>query len=509
MRIARRNFVLMGTLSGLAACRPVPPTPVPPASPTPSPSASATAAATATPAATPTPTPTPTPSATAAPSPTAATSSAEAVVPEAAASPSATGNPFDALYDRSFKLTPLSADPITPRPRPALSKGLDDAVIDPVYGTRIYRVTAADSGTGQHLRHHYSRSQAFNADNSRFMAKAQNGYWSLHDAATFEKLQVLPRLAGNCEPLWDPKDPKRYIHTQRNGGMQWWDQDGRVVFDFTGKTPWPKATAFWTAGEGTRSADGRILTVLAGTYDEATKQKACYGIVSVDLSTGTILGTLEAAKFPFPHYVPDHVSTSPSGRYVVASWAYNDEHKKGATISYSTDFSSSQLLIENSEHSDLAIGANGHDLYVAASYKDGAIISIDLETGEKHALHKLYPNTQNSELYACHISAQCFDRPGWAVISTYGEAAKNGESPITELRAEYRKVWLLELKPGGRVLNVAHIHSTWPSDPKKKEYFLEPQATVSKDLSRILFAANHEGGEISSYMIGLPSWVLD
>ncbi|MDO5065861.1 MAG: hypothetical protein Q4D96_01090 [Propionibacteriaceae bacterium] len=511
MQLPRRKFVVVGALSGLAACRPVPPTPVPPQSATPSPSPSAAAAssaaasATPTPSASPTPTPSPTPSATPTPSP------AETVAPEPTPSPSAaaTGNPFDAYYDKSFKLTPLSADPIPAMPRPELSKGLDDAVIDPVYGTRLHRATVVDSGTGRRLRHHYSRGQAFNADNTRFMAEAENGYWSLHDANTFEKLQVLPRLAGNCEPLWDPKDPTRYIHTGRDGGMQWWDQDGKVVFDFTGKTPWPKATSFWTKGEGTRSADGRILTVMATTYDEATGDTTCHGIVTVDLSAGTILGTLDASKFPFPHFTPDHVSTSPSGRYAVVSWPWTKENKRGATVAYPVDFSTSRELIPTSEHSDLAIGANGHDLFVAASYKKGSIITIDLETGEDHELHTLYP--PDSEAYACHISAQCFDRPGWAVISTYGEhrVEKDQIVEVKQLRAEYRKVWLLELKPGGRVLNVAHIRSTWPTDPEKKEYFLEPQATASKDLSRIMVAANYDGGEINSYMIGLPSWILD
>ena len=508
MQLPRRKFVVVGALSGLAACRPVPSTPIPPASPSSTPSPSATAAASASPS-TASPTPTPTPEATAASSTTAAPSPSETLTPtegvaEATSSPSPTGNPFDAYYERSFRLTSLSADPIAPVPTPDLATGLDDAVIDPAYGTRIHRATVADSTTGGRLRHHYSRSQAFNADNSRFLAVAENGYWSLHDATTFKKLEVLPRLAGNCEPLWDPKDPTRYIHTARDGGLTWWDQDGKVVFDFTGRTPWDKATSFWTQGEGTRSADGRILTVMANSYDEATKEKVCHGIVTVDLSSGTILGTLDASKFPFPGAVPDHVSTSPSGRFAVVSWVWMGEYQDGGTFSYPVDFSTSQKLINTSEHSDLGIGANGHDLYVAAAYSEGAIIAVDLETGERSELHTLYPAP--GEAYACHISTQCFERPGWAVISTYGESANNNTAPVKDLRPEYRKVWLLELKPGGRALNVAHIRSSGSSG---KEYFLEPQATASRDLSHIMVAANHDGGEVSSYMIGLPSWVLD
>lgn len=502
MQLPRRRFVVVGALAGLSACRPVPPAPIPPRSPSPSAtSASASATPTPTPTLAPTtPTPEPSPSATASPSLSETSTPQPEVTPTPKAAP--TGNPFDSLYDPSFKLTPLSADPITPVPRPELARSLEDGFIDPAYGTRIYRATTIDPGTGNRLRHHYSRSQAFNADNSRFLAVAENGFWSLHDSATFEKLKVLPRMAGSCDPLWDPKDPTRYIHTGRDGGMQWWDQDGNVVFDFTGRTPWPEATSFWTRHEGTRSADGRILSLMATHYDQTSKGTTCYGIITVDLSTGTILGTLDASRFPSPGALPDHVSTSPSGRYAVVSW----DHDTGGTIAYTVDFSSSRTLLGTTEHSDLAIGANGHDLYVVAAYGEDAIISVDLETGERTTLHTLYPAP--GEAYSCHISTQCFDRPGWAVISTYGESAGNNSKPVTQLRPEYRKVWLLELKPNGRALNVAHIHNQSRTG-QSKEYFLEPQATVSRDLSHIMVAEYFDGDEVNSYLIGLPSWVLD
>ena len=106
-------------------------------------------------------------------------------------------NPFDALYATNFSLQALSADtiPLVSKPGVKATSLSNPSYIDPVYGTRIYRITAAtDFPDATVVRHDYSRRQAFNADNSRFIATASNGNWLLYDANTF---QILPRTGGN------------------------------------------------------------------------------------------------------------------------------------------------------------------------------------------------------------------------------------------------------------------------------------------------------------------------
>ena len=424
----------------------------------------------------------------------------------AVASPPGVGpsNPFDALYEPSFRLTPLSDDPIKAIARPERSTGLSDVLIDPAYGTRLYRATAVAEGEGDRMRHEYSRRQAFNADNTRYLAQDGKGFWHLYDATTFGYLRKLPDLAGDCEPLWHPSEPARLYFTERNGGMVWWLLDVETgtkeqAFDFTGQTPWSGATSFWTKGEGTLSADGKVLGLMATSYDAAAQRNTCHGLLALDLENKTVIGTLDASAFPVPGAFPDHISTAPSGTYVVPSWLAGE----GGTVAYSTDFTQSRQLLDGSEHSDLALGPDRRDLLVVADYGKGQIVSIDVATGERNDLHTLYPF--DGEAYAVHISGQSFGVPGWAVISTYGDSAgHNSQTPAPTLRAEYRKVWLLELTPGGRALNVAHIRADWDKvdgDP----YFLEPQASASRDLSRIIFTTNFGGGEINSYVIGLPS----
>ena len=414
---------------------------------------------------------------------------------------------FDAYYAPGFHLKPLAADPIPPASPPPRANGLDDAFVDPVHATRLYRATSASDGEGGRMRHEYSRRQAFNADNSRYLAQDGDGGWHVYDARTFRHLRALDGLAGDCEPLWHPRDPRQLYVTGTNGGTRWWHYDAdngkrTLLFDFKGKTPWPKADAYWTKGEGTFSADGRYLALMATHYDPDNKQSTIYGLLTFDLEQRRIVGTLDASRFG--GRFPDHISMSPSGRYAVPSWGRGE----GGTRAYTRDFSENRLLLDGSEHSDLAIGPNGEDFYVYADYSgpdDGWIIARDIDSGQKIRIAPLYQGDHES--YTVHISGQAFDRPGWVVLSTYDDFARYGEqTPSPTLRPEYRKVWLAELKPDGRKLGLAHVRA---SAVARTDYFSEPQATPSRDLSRVVFSTDFGSGTVEDYIIGLPSWALD
>ena len=245
------------------------------------------------------------------------------------ASPKATiasgPNPFDALYEEDFALSGLSADQVPPVAAPARPADLEGAVVDPVYGTRLYRATSAQDGDGGRMRHEYKRRQAFNADCSFYLAQDGAGAWHLYDGRSFAHVAVLDRLVGDCEPLWHATDPALILFTSRNGGALWWTLDvtsgtTEVLVDVAALSPWPEATSYWTKGEGTTSADGRYLTCMATTYDEDSQDTTAHGLIMVDLVDSKAVGTLAAEDFPVAGAVPDHVSTSASGTWAVASW---------------------------------------------------------------------------------------------------------------------------------------------------------------------------------------------
>lgn len=432
----------------------------------------------------------------------------------AEATPRPSVGPIDAdrYYPAGFRLPPLRADAIPRVARPPVkSPGLDaPSYVDPVYGTRIYRVTAPADFTGaSFVRHDYSRRQPFNADHTRFIAEASNGYWLLYDAQRFDVLRrgghagALRGLAGDCEALWHPTDPRKLWYTATNGGLVWWEKDveadiDQVLMDFRGRLPWPDAKSVWTKGEGRASADGRLFAFMATSYHEASKKMVIHGLFTYDRSADRILGTLDAGAFG--GVFPDHISISPSGRYAVPSWAYQPQL---GTRAYPLDFSSHRLLHPDSEHSDMALGPDGQDYFIAASYKDGMLWAKDLATGQRLDLMRLYPR-RGASIGALHVSGLATQRRGWILVSTYGDSADYGKTkPDPELHAAHRKLMLLELKPNGRQYSVTHTHA----GVNYGGYEGEHQAAISRDGTRILFASNFDDGPPSSYLVLLPGSV--
>jgi hypothetical protein len=450
---------------------------------------------------TPTPTPSPSPSPTPTPSPS----------PSPSPSPTNTTS-IDALYLSTFALTALSSDaiPTVAKPTVKATSLATPSYIDPVYGTRIYKATdPSDFPGATAVRHDYSRRQAWNADNTRYLAQASSGYWLLYDANAFTRLTrkgtngALANMAGDAEPIWHPTDPKKLWHTGQNGSLIWYEKDVEtdtetVMANFSGRLPWPGATSVWTKAEGTSSANGCRFAFIATNYDDKAHTNTIYGLFTYDRCTDTILGTLNASVFGSAF--PDHISMSPSGSYAVPSWAFN---KPLGTRAYKVDFSSSIQLHTMSEHSDLAIGPNGEDYYVVTDYDNNYIRAVDMATGSSIDLMPMYPRTGSG--YAAHISGKAYGRPGWVAISIYSDSAAYGAtSPDPVLQPMYRKIMLVELKADGRQLNVAHTRVA----ANYGGYWGEPQVTISKDGSRLMFASNfNDSGEPSSYMIALPSWV--
>jgi hypothetical protein len=420
-----------------------------------------------------------------------------------AAGPAAT----DALYPPGFQLKGLAPDPILRLERPrAKANGLaTPSYVDPAFGTRVYRATeAADFKDAVHVRHDYSRRQAFNADTTRMLATTSNGYWVLYDANTFVRLKragtdgALAGLAGDAEAIWHPSEPRALFWNQ---GLVWYQKDvesdrDTVMADFTRRLPWPGATRVWTKSEGGCSADGRYWAFMATSYDERTQRNAVYGLLSYDRHDDRILGMLDAAAFGGAF--PDHVGITPSGRFAVPSWAHD---KTRGTRAYPLDFSSSRQLHVMSEHSDLAFGPDGEDLYVFTDYERGAIRAMNVATGAAYDLLPLYPRAGSS--YAAHVSGQAFGRPGWAVISTYADSASYGATvPDPKIEPTYRKVMLVELRPKGRRYAVAHTRT----NKAYGGYFGEPQASPARDGSRIVFSSNFDdGGPPSSYVVIVPT----
>ena len=71
-------------------------------------------------------------------------------------------------------------------------------------------------------------------------------------------------------------------------------------------------------------------------------------------------------------------------------------------------------------------------------------------------------------------------------------------------------VFAIELKPNGRVVRLAHTQSL-VDENMEHDYWAEPQATVNRDFTRVVFTSNwgRSGtGDVEMYLIQLPAeWI--
>jgi len=379
------------------------------------------------------------------------------------------GQQCDRLYTPSWR--PSTAPVRSPVPtdtRPP--KGLP--VIDPVHHTCVVRVTDHDAELRSGFaRNDYSRRQPFNADDSRLIVTSQDGYWHLYATADLHYIAKINGLAGDAEPQWHPTDPRLLRYLPNHGiGMTIQEVDvetgqTRTIADLQQRVRavWPTAKAMWTRSEGSPSRDHRFW---AFQVDDA--QWGGLGLVSYDLKEDRIIATYDFARNRKQR--PDHVSMSPSGQYIVVSWL------DGVTA-FRPDFTSPRLIHKKSEHSDLAIGADGDDAYVSVDYESsgGPLFSVNLRTGKRTDLLKTYVDGTATAL---HISGKAFARPGWVLVSTYADYGKSGQQWL------HRKLFAMTIEREPRIFNIAHHHSQYA------EYFTEPQATVNRNLTRVLFSSN-------------------
>ena len=378
------------------------------------------------------------------------------------------------------------------------------AVEEPTYKTCLVRITDST----QNMRHNYSRRQSFNADSSYFFVHSNSGWWYLYNAKTGEFIKRLNGPAGGAaEPQWDPMDPNMIYYFTENGvGMKIYRMDVRsnesvIQADMSDaiRAIWPKANVATTLkGEGSPSKDGRYWCLLARNTADTNEHGVwkSYGAFTWDLQERRIIGSMNLTD-----QFPDHISTSPSGRYCVISSdnpemgtrAYHSDFRTGP---YSSSISTNYLKVHpKSEHSDLGITKEGRDAYISVDYTaegNGYVFFVDLETGQRTNLFRIYG--AGGAATALHISAKNFDKPGWALFSSYSNYGG-------EVLWAYRKIFAFSLEDKPQIKNIAFSHAI------RAKYEDEPQATTNKDFTRILFNSTWDSNNTRDrnvYMIGLP-----
>jgi hypothetical protein len=370
-----------------------------------------------------------------------------------------------------------------------------NSYVDPAYGLTVRKMTDA-SGT-RFNRNIYSRLQPENSNATLFITYHGESEYRIYDRQTLALVRALPTLGPQSEIQWHPSNPRRIRYTTGgnsfDGSLQLLELDiddpqgtaGSVLLDLTGRLPWPDVdpqqggTGFISDGaEGSPSRDGnRYAWVVVDRFE------AVVGIVSVDISTDTILGTLGAASFAQFGEV-DHVSMTPSGNAIVASYDLG-------SIAYDIDFSNPRQLHHTTEHSDIAINAQGRDTFVIINFQSGDLMMVDVQTAQSTNLFNIFQENTDTSL---HISGKAFDKPGWVVMSSYNCRAQPGWA--------CNKVIAVELAANPRILNLAHTYNCG------MDFWTEPHAVPSRDLRRVYYNSDWDSCAIDAevMMIDVPDF---
>lgn len=355
---------------------------------------------------------------------------------------------------------------------------------EPVFGSCMLRLTVHDAEPPVGFaRNDYSRRQAFNADSSRILISAKDGAWHLYDGSSFKYVAPLKGIAGAAEPQWDATDPDKLFFLPRNGvGMQLFEMrvsSGSVhtIADFSEriKRIWPSAYSVQTRSEGSPSRDMRYWA-----FQVENNQWEGLGFFVYDKVEDRVIATYDLKQASRPK--PDHLSMSPSGQFVVVSW--ND-----GPVVFDRQFRMPRQLAKRGEHSDIAVDENGDDVYISVDYEapGGPAYMTNLRTGARTNLFDTYVGGIATAL---HFSGKAFDRPGWAVVSTYRDYAGKLKRLKSLVEREdtipwlNRKVFLVQLRPNPRIVNVAFHRSLYAS------YWTEPHASANRDLSKVIFNSN-------------------
>jgi hypothetical protein len=279
--------------------------------------------------------------------------------------------------------------------RPVLSKpGYLQSVIEPVFSSTITRVV--DDSWGDVCRHHYSKDQPWNADQS--VIWINKGCDKFIDGTTYQELPNLkfPPDSGG-ESRWHPTDPRVIIYTSREVLGKWdpFTGENTIIATFPGYTD-----LMIGLSEGNLSADGRFIAL----YSTGTMKAFAY-----DLVTRTKYPDIDLSQ----EIAVNSVSMSYTGTYILANVAVSGSSDSAKVY----DLQGNQVGATWSQygcpsHYDFTVDQNGDDVAVGvcktstSSYK--GIVKRRLKDGQ---ITQVFP------MGASHTSARNLKRPGWVYVS--------------------------------------------------------------------------------------------
>ena len=416
------------------------------------------------------------------------------------------------------------AMPNTPRP------AMGVATEDPTYHSCVTRLTdnaekhpAQPLRAGDGTRLAPNAQQAFNANDSAFLLRTQNGEWHIYSPQTGKAIRRLTRIAGDAEPQWDPKDPNVLYYMNGDGeGMKLFKltidlspagtDTAEVAADFGAEIRkiWPTATHARMRG-GAPSFDGNTWCLMADQKNGDNWRTL--GLFTWNLKEGKLLGKLENAPAS-----PEYVTTSPSGSHCVVQYPYSQgimAYRSNFAPPYSDSVASQGLQIAQSvymKYPDVARNSKGEDVYVGFDVfsTPHVVYTINLTSGKADRTTLLETGFGGNTDVGVQISGRASNKPGWILLTTFGEqdqGVHNLKGDDAKRRWFHRKLFAMNIDTKA-VLSVANNHHDWTEDSSQNTTWPRPNGTVNRDFTRMLFDSNWNSmnaNDVDAYLVEIPS----
>lgn len=372
---------------------------------------------------------------------------------------------------------------------------------DPVYGSCVVRVTDRHADIdpddpSQGMKNEYSLVQSSNADDSLIVVRGLNATWYLYNAVTLQPILELP-FGGEVEPRWDAADPDVLYYNDDKRLMTYDVSAGEatLVHDFTADFPGQALAAVWGKNKGNPSIDGRYWGFMAENEDWLAVAFVVY-----DRQADRVIAKRQFS--PSLNADPNDVGMSPLGTYLVVNFEVCEQGQLGTLahpcglMVYDRNLNGGRGLLRGPGHQDMALDAQGREVLVYQDVDTDHLSMLNLATG---TVTDLWPIDFSHTSIGFHVSGRAFNRPGWVVVSTH-----DGDTASHTWMDD--QVFLMELKPGGRVVHVAHTHSL-VDENQEHDYWAESHGSANRAMTRLLFTSNwgRSGTEdVEMYLVALP-----
>lgn len=348
---------------------------------------------------------------------------------------------------------------------PAPKPGYLQSYIDPLFGTKITRISG-DPGTtipniggewGSVAKHHYQLDQPWNADQSLLVLAKPKIFL---DGYTYQPVAAFPNPG---EGRWHPTDPNLMVYVSENKLGLWNVRTGskEILNTFS-----EYSNLKFGPSKGNLSNDGSKLALLTNnpqnsaeliTFAYDWQRKVKYPDISLkEYSEGDL-----------------YVTVSASGNYIVVN-------KYGSDNRQVFDLNGNKIGPPWSEygrpsHCDLTLDQNGDDVAVGVSKSlpdKGKLIKRRLRDGQVTVVG----------VGAGHTSARNISRQGWAYTSWISGSVYKDEILAIRLSDGLTERW-------------GYIPNT------RSDYEAELHAVASPDGKRVILASNW--GESADSVTGL------